>query len=133
MVDIGREPGKNRRLQKTITRDRRKDADADAEIKRIGHQRRTGEYVIPTKLTVNTALEQLLPALRWTWSQPRRRTTATPCGRSERSSVSACGCREPCQAAPAENPDMACGLRISRPAERPRSHRHRSRSHALPL
>lgn len=61
MVDIGREPGKNRRLQKTITRDRRKDADADAEIKRIGHQRRTGEYVIPTKLTVNTALEQLLP------------------------------------------------------------------------
>jgi hypothetical protein len=60
MVDIGREPGTNRRLQKTITRDRRKDADADAEIKRIGHQRRTGEYVIPTKLTVNTALEQLL-------------------------------------------------------------------------
>jgi hypothetical protein len=59
MVDIGREPGTNRRLQKTITRDRRK--DADAEIKRIGHQRRTGEYVIPTKLTVNTALEQLLP------------------------------------------------------------------------
>jgi hypothetical protein len=58
MVDIGREPGKNRRLQKTITRDRRKDADADAEIKRIGHQRRTGEYVIPTKLTVNTALER---------------------------------------------------------------------------
>jgi hypothetical protein len=43
VVDIGRDPETGRRLQKTITLDRRK--DVVDEIARITHQRRTGDYV----------------------------------------------------------------------------------------
>ncbi len=61
MVDIGQDPVTGKRKQKTITEDLRK--DVQAEIDRIRHQRRTGEYVRPSKLTVNAALDTLLPAL----------------------------------------------------------------------
>ena len=61
VVNIGPDPDTGRRRQKTITMNLRK--DVDAEIKRIGHQLRTGEYVQPAKVTVNEALDRLLPAL----------------------------------------------------------------------
>lgn len=61
VVDIGRDPDTNRRLQKRITCDRRK--DVVDEIARITHQRRTGDYVQPNTLTVDAALDRLLPAM----------------------------------------------------------------------
>src|SRR5690348_1236061 len=61
VIDIGRDPGTGRRLQKTITLDRRK--DVVDEIARITHQRRTGDYVQSSTLTVDEALDRLLPAL----------------------------------------------------------------------
>ena len=72
VVDIGRDPETGRRRQKTITLDRRK--DVVDEINRIGHQRRTGDYVQPSTLTVDEALDQLLPALT---STSRRRPPGT--------------------------------------------------------
>jgi len=61
VVDIGRDPATNRRMQRTHTFDLKR--EASAELERIRHQRRTGEYVRPSKLTVNAALDLLLPAL----------------------------------------------------------------------
>ena len=61
VVDIGRDPDTGRRLQKTITMDKRK--DVQAEVDRIGHQRRVGDFVQPTGITVDEALDRLLPAL----------------------------------------------------------------------
>lgn len=61
VVDVGPDPETGRRRQKTITMDLRK--DVAAEIARIGHQTRTGEYVPPANLTVNEALDKLLPVL----------------------------------------------------------------------
>lgn len=61
VVDTGRHPMTGRRLQKTITADRRK--DVQAELDRIGHHRRTGEYVRPANLTVAEVIDELLPQL----------------------------------------------------------------------
>ena len=61
VVDVGRDPDTGRRLQKTITRDRRR--EVAEEVARIAHQRRTGDYVLPSTLTVDEALDKLLPAL----------------------------------------------------------------------
>ena len=60
-LDLGRDPATGRRLQKTITKDRRK--DVVDEIARITHQRRTCDYVQPSNLTVAEALDRLIPAL----------------------------------------------------------------------
>jgi len=61
VVDTGRDPVTGKRQQKTFTYDLRR--EAVAELERIRHQRRTGEYVQPSKLTVDQALDVLVPAL----------------------------------------------------------------------
>lgn len=61
VVDIGDDPVTGKRKQKTITEDRKK--DVQAEIDRIGHQRRSGDFVPPSKRTVGEALDVLVPAL----------------------------------------------------------------------
>jgi integrase len=60
-VDVGTDPLTGRRLQKRYTFDRK--ADAVAALARVQHLRRTGELVLPRKLTVGEAIDQLLPAL----------------------------------------------------------------------
>lgn len=60
VVDIGRD-STGRRQQKTYTFDLKR--EAAAELERIKHQRRTGEYVRPSRLTVADALDQLVPAM----------------------------------------------------------------------
>src|SRR4051812_29348796 len=61
VIDVGVDPATKKRRQRTHTFDLRREA-VDA-LSRIRHQRRTGDYVLPTKLTVNAALDKLLPAL----------------------------------------------------------------------
>ena len=61
VVDVGRDPESGRRLQRTITEDRRR--DVVEAIARITHQRRTGDYVQPSTLTLAEAFDRLLPAL----------------------------------------------------------------------
>ncbi|HVL84697.1 MAG TPA: tyrosine-type recombinase/integrase [Pseudonocardia sp.] len=61
VVDVGRDPATGRRQQKTHTFDTKR--EARDELARITHQRRTGEYVLPTYLTVDRGLDLLLPAL----------------------------------------------------------------------
>jgi hypothetical protein len=61
VIDVGVDPATKKRRQRTHTFDLRREA-VDA-LARIRHQRRTGDYVLPTKLTVNEALDKLLPAL----------------------------------------------------------------------
>lgn len=61
VVDVGRDPVTRKRQQKTYTYDLKR--EAVAELEKIKHQRRTGEYVRPLKLTVDEALDKLLPSL----------------------------------------------------------------------
>ena len=61
VVDIGPIPTRTAVVRRRSRRTGKK--DVDAEIKRIGHQLRTGEYVQPAKLTVDEALDKLLPVL----------------------------------------------------------------------
>jgi integrase len=61
VVDVGRDPFSGKRQQKTFTFDLRR--EAAAELERIRHQRRTGEYVQQSKITVTEMLDKLQPAL----------------------------------------------------------------------
>jgi hypothetical protein len=55
VFDIGTDPETGNRKQRTLTFDRRK--EAQAELDRVGHQRATGSYVPPSKLTLNAMLD----------------------------------------------------------------------------
>jgi integrase len=57
VVDVGRGPD-GKRLQRTYTFDRRK--DAEAELSRIGHTLRTGEFVDRSKVTVTEVIDSYL-------------------------------------------------------------------------
>jgi len=57
VVDVGRGPD-GKRLQRTYTFDRRK--DAEAELARIGHTLRTGEFVDRSKVTVSEVIDSYL-------------------------------------------------------------------------
>ncbi|MCQ4043839.1 tyrosine-type recombinase/integrase [Streptantibioticus rubrisoli] len=57
VVDIGRDAD-GKRKQLTITKDTKK--EATAELARIRHQRSTGTFVAPTKMTVNELLDTWL-------------------------------------------------------------------------
>jgi integrase len=61
VADVGRDPVTGKRLQKTITADTK--TEVRAELARIMHQRRTGDYVADSNLTTAAALDILLPAL----------------------------------------------------------------------
>jgi integrase len=61
VVDVGRDPVTDKRLQKTFTFDLRR--EAVEELARIRHQRRTGDYVQQSKMTVGEMLDRLQPAL----------------------------------------------------------------------
>lgn len=61
VVDVGRHPETGLRQQRTFTFDLRR--EAQAELDRIRHQRRTGDYVMSSPTTVTEALDKLVPAL----------------------------------------------------------------------
>lgn len=61
VIDVGTDPATSKRLQKTHTFDLKR--EAQAELDRIGHTRRTGDYVQESRRTVNAALDVLVPAL----------------------------------------------------------------------
>jgi integrase len=58
VVDIGRDPKTGKRQQKTMTFDKK--GDARREYDRIRHQTATGEYVKPSKATVNEIIDSYL-------------------------------------------------------------------------
>jgi integrase len=58
VTDAGRDPVTRKRRQLTQTFDKKK--DADAELARISHQRATGTYVAPSKLTVAQMIDGYL-------------------------------------------------------------------------
>ena len=61
VYDAGHDPDTGKRKQITRTFDRKK--DADAELARVTHQRATGAYVVPSKLTLDRMLDEFLVAL----------------------------------------------------------------------
>jgi len=58
VYDAGRDPETGKRRQITRTFDRKK--DADAELARVAHQRSSGSYVPPSRLTLNVLLDSHL-------------------------------------------------------------------------
>jgi integrase len=56
VVDVGRDPVTGKRKQKTHTFDRKK--EAEREFARIKHERNTGAYVSPSKITLNQYLDE---------------------------------------------------------------------------
>ncbi len=58
VYDAGRDQETGKRKQITRTFDRKK--DADAELARVTHQRATGAYVAPSKLTLDRMLDEFL-------------------------------------------------------------------------
>ena len=58
VYDTGRDQETGKRKQITRTFDRKK--DADAELARVTHQRATGAYVAPSKLTLDRMLDEFL-------------------------------------------------------------------------
>jgi integrase len=58
VYDAGHDPDTGKRKQITRTFDRKK--DADAELARVTHQRATGAYVVPSKLTLDRMLDEFL-------------------------------------------------------------------------
>lgn len=58
VVDVGRDPKTNRRLQKTMTFDKK--GEARKEYDRIRHQTSEGTYVKPSKATVNEIIDSYL-------------------------------------------------------------------------
>lgn len=58
VIDVGRDPETDKRKQLTVTRDTKK--EADAEYKRVGHEVNTGKFVRPSRVTTGKFLDEWL-------------------------------------------------------------------------
>ncbi|MYV56487.1 site-specific integrase [Streptomyces sp. SID3212] len=58
VVDVGQDPATGKRRQQTVTKDTKK--EAVTEYARIQHQRATGTYVLPSKVTVEELIDMWL-------------------------------------------------------------------------